>query len=79
MIALTQDAVANDPVTELDDAVELAAIRLDPDGAQQRVVLGRHAVDGAEGWVVVQPTETGAFVVFHYSDDAVVLYRYLFG
>jgi hypothetical protein len=78
VIALTQDVVANDSVTELDDAVELAAIRLNLDGTQQRVVLGRHAWDGAEGWVAVQPTETGAFVVFHYADGAVVLYRYLF-
>jgi hypothetical protein len=75
VVALTRDTVSSggsDPV------IELAAIRLNVDGSQQRVVLGRHAVDGAEGWVTVQVTETGAFVLFHYPDDEVVLYRYLF-
>ena len=61
-----------------DEAVEVAAVRLRPDGTISRVVLGRHAVDGAEGWVKYQPTVTGGVVLFHYSDDAVVLYRYRF-
>jgi hypothetical protein len=75
VIALTRDTIRS---AGSEAVIELAAIRLNLDGSQQRVVLGRHAVDGAEGWVTVQVTETGAFVVFHYPDDEVVLYRYLF-
>jgi hypothetical protein len=75
VVALTRDTVSSGGA---DQVIELAAIRLNVDGSQQRVVLGRHAADGAEGWVTVQVTETGAFVLFHYPDDEVVLYRYLF-
>lgn len=61
-----------------DEAIEVAAVRLQPDGTISRVVLGRHAVDGAEGWLKYQPTTTGGVVLFHYDDGAVVLYRYRF-
>jgi hypothetical protein len=59
-------------------SVEVSATRLNPDGTISTVVLGRHAVDGAEGWLKYQPTLTGGVVLFHYSDDTVVLYRYTF-
>jgi len=60
------------------ESVQLTATRLDPDGSIHTVVLGGHAVDGAEGWITYQPTSTGGVVLFHYSDDTVVLYRYTF-
>jgi hypothetical protein len=78
VLAITLSTLPGPTADTLDDVVEVAAVRLDASGAQHRVVLGRHAIDGAEGWATFQATATGGDVVFHYGDDTLVLYRYSF-
>ncbi len=60
------------------ESIEVSAISLDVGGSIRKVVLGSHAVDGAEGWIKYQPTQEGGVVLYHYADDAVVLFSYSF-
>jgi len=58
--------------------IEVSAINLGVDESIRKVVLGGHAVDGAEGWIKYQPTTTGGVVLYHDADDVVVLYSYTY-
>ncbi len=79
-IAQPDGSVLLTTASPLDDnvAVEVSSWQLGDDGTIRRVLLGRHAIDGAEGWIKYQPTPTGGVVLYHYGDDAIVLYSYTY-
>ena len=60
------------------ESIEVSAMHLGVDESIRKVVLGGHAVDGAEGWIKYQPTSIGGVVLYHYGDDAIVLYSYTY-
>ena len=71
-VVMTTSSASDDGTT----AVSVQRLRVD--GGVESVELGRHTIDGGEGWLKFQPSRSGGFALFRYSDDAVVLYRYDF-